>query len=176
MTPPVCPSRPHIKVCRVPQACLRLDYSKKQKSQINTKQYTDVIKSYLNCKPLQIAEVTNWLIGLPDVHFVGAEPQQRVQHQTGGQVIGLTQLLHTHSSASVHCLPPSACCSHRVKATVCQLTTKTTNHIHRVLSISAAWQTNDTRAKHHFHPRWLKLAGSSLRIFILHHTLTINTW
>lgn len=52
---------------------------------------------------------------LPDIHLVGAEAQQRVQHQTGGQIIGLTQLLHTHSSASVHCLPPSACCNHRVK-------------------------------------------------------------
>lgn len=46
----------------------------------------------------------------PDVHLVRAEAQQGVQHQTGGQVIGLTQLLHTHSSASVHRLPPSACC------------------------------------------------------------------
>lgn len=48
-------------------------------------------------------------VRLPDVHFVGAEAQQRVQHQAGGQVIRLTQLLHTHSSASVHRLPPSAC-------------------------------------------------------------------
>lgn len=136
---PMSPSRPCIQVCRALQACLLPNYSKKQKSQINTKQYTDVIKSYLDCKQLQRPEVTVFeLIGLPDVHFVSAEPQQRVQHQTGGQVIGLTQLLHTHSSASVHCLPPSACCSHRVKATACQLTTKTTNHIHRVLSISAA--------------------------------------
>lgn len=49
----------------------------------------------------------------PDVHLVCAEAQQGVQHQTGGQVIGLAQLLYTHSSAPVHGLPPSACCRHR---------------------------------------------------------------
>lgn len=52
---------------------------------------------------------------LPDVHFVRAEAQQRVQHQTGGQVIRLTQLPHTHSSAAVHRLPPSACCNHKTR-------------------------------------------------------------
>lgn len=46
---------------------------------------------------------------LPDVHFMGAEPQQGVQHQAGGQIIRLTQLHHTHFTASVHRLPPSAC-------------------------------------------------------------------
>lgn len=46
---------------------------------------------------------------LPDIHFMSGEAQERVQHQAGGQVINLTQLLHTHSSAAVHGLPPSAC-------------------------------------------------------------------
>lgn len=55
---------------------------------------------------------TESLASSPDVHLVRAEAQQGVQHQTGGQVIGLAQLLHTHSSAPVHRLPPSACCRH----------------------------------------------------------------